>query len=673
MTAGDRPKLDPELWPQLPIAGNLETAEREWLHTNGTGAYAMSTLALMHTRRYHGLLVAPLDPPLRRHVIVNQADTTVSVGQRAYRLSTHQFPGVAATPGYRLLESFSQDPLPRWVYRLDRDALTTRLCLARGFNTTIISYTWHGSETALLSIQPLFAMRSIHDVTREHGAMMQRVSMRHGVVEIQPIPDLPSVTFQHSGVFMGSPDWWRRFEYPTDRKGGVPHQEDLWTPGMFEIELPPGQTRYLQFGLGEMPKLSPAQCMEESEREILALDPGPDVSWPVRRLSIAAEQFRANRTEIPATLAGFPWLSVATRDALVSLPGLYLIEGQLEQAKQVLRVLLSNRRGGLLTTGWDESGAISDTRTADASLWLFDAAAHLVDKTGVKDDFVKGELYPSLVEIFERVVQGPREVVWLTPEGLVANGAESGDEQLPMTWMDSRADGVAATLRRGLAVELQGLWCRACRTLQDLAERLGDTQQARNAERAADAVAAAFGEHFWCKDTRYPYDCLGEELLGGGQLAESACRDAAVRPNALIALAVAPELFAHWQAASIVERCRERLLTPAGMRTLEPSHPDYRGDFRGLMWERRAAYHQGTCWVYLLGFYARAAIRVEPNDFELRIELRHSIERLIDSGSVLGQVGQVASGDPPFPFGGCPAQAWSVSELLRVLVENLDS
>ena len=316
------------LWPEVETRGALEPAEREWLHTNGAGAYAMSTLALMHTRRFHGLLVASLDPPLRRYVIVSHIDSVVSVGQRIYRLSTHQFPGVAATPGYRLLESFAQDPIPRWTFRLGRSTLRMRLCLARGESATIISYTWDGPRAARLSLKPLFAMRPIHDVIHEHGGMLQTVSMRHGEVEIQPLPDLPPVVFGHSGVFMGSPDWWRRFEYPVDRNRGVKHQEDLWTPGTFELDLAPGQTQYLVFGLDKLPKgFSARECMDHVLATLSALDPGEEHSLATRRLSVAAEQFRADGSRRAGVISGYPWLDLGTRDALISLPGLYLVNG----------------------------------------------------------------------------------------------------------------------------------------------------------------------------------------------------------------------------------------------------------------------------------------------------------------------------------------------------------
>lgn len=660
----DDPGRD-EVWLQVATRGELEPAEREWLHTNGAGAYAMSTLALMHTRRFHGLLVASLDPPLRRYVIVSHIDCVLTVGQRIYRLSTHQFPGVAATPGYRLLESFAQDPIPRWTFRLGRSTLRMRLCLARGESATVISYTWDGPRPARLSLKPLFAMRPIHDVIHEHGGMIQTVSMRHGEVEIQPLPELPPVVFGHSGVFMGSPDWWRRFEYPVDRNRGVKHQEDLWTPGTFELELSPEQTQYLVFGLEKLPRRSARESMDEVCATLSALDPGEEHSRAVRRLTIAAEQFRADDCQRPGVISGYPWLDLGTRDALISLPGLYLIGDRIDAAKRVLATLIGVKAGGLLTRGIAEAGSVAPEVPADASLWLFEATERLIAKTGRDDEFVRRELYPVLVGIFERVKRGPEEVLWCTPEGLVANGKDGLSE--PLTWMDSRADGVAVTPRAGLAVELQGLWGRACGTLAALAGHYGDAPREHAALDARAALRAAFARRFWCAETRYPYDAVSISDEGPG-----AFRDPSIRPNALLALAIDPELFTHWQAVAIVERVRERLLTPIGLRTLEPRHPDYRGDFRGPMNERQAAYHQGTCWVFLLGFFARAALALDPNDFELQIELRHMIERLIDAGPVLGQLAQVASGDPPHHLGGCPAQAWSVAELLRALRELLE-
>lgn len=656
-----------EPWPHIRTDGKLEeAAEREWLHTNGTGAYAMSTVALMHTRRYHGLLVAALEPPVQRYVIVSHADTVVSVGRRDFRLATHQFPDVAPTHGYRLLESFAQDPLPRWTYLLGGVRLERRLCLARGRNATVLSYTWHGRHAVRLQMKPLFAMRPMHTVAREHGGMIQRVSLRQGEVEIQPLPDLPPVVFGHNGVFMGSPDWWRRFEYSVDRRRGVSHIEDLWTPGMFELRLEPGVPNYVIFGLDGLPSETAADSMQHVSQALMRLDPGPTHSAVCRQLSIAAEQFRADEGPRPGVIAGYPWLDFGARDALIGLSGLYLVDGRVEAAKRVVGSLLAARRGGLLPRGISENGPPSEAVSADTSLWLFEVAHQMLAHVEPSDPFLQHSLYPALKQVQQIVHGGQSDVLWLCEDGLLGNGG--GGAQQPLTWMDSRAEGSAVTPRSGFAVELQGLWSRACQVLVRLASKYGEVEVAQRAQLAGLALDRAFRARFWCDRTRYAYDCIAADASR-----QPAAADPSIRPNAVIALSVAPNLFEPWQAAEILSTVRERLLTPVGLRTLAPGEPGYRGDFRGVMEQRRIAYHQGTAWLVLLGFFARAAFRLDPNDFELQIELRHLVEQIVGSGPVLGQVAQVASGEPPHDLGGCPAQAWSVAELLRMLKEQLES
>jgi predicted glycogen debranching enzyme len=640
------------------IRGELELADAEWLHTNGAGAYSMSTLALMHTRRFHGLLVAALDPPLERHVVVSHAETCLEVGRRIYNLSTHQFPDIAPTPGFRLLETFSQDPLPRWVYRLGKHRLERKLCLARGRNMVIACYTWFGKTPARFTMKPLLSMRPIHDLRSEHGGIMQKVSLRRGEVAVQPDKDLPRVVFGHPGIFMGSPDWWRRFEYPEDMRRHVHYQEDLWTPGHFEITLMPGEPAYVTAAVGVLPEQSAAELMAQTTQELLALDLGPARPLAVRALAVAAEQFRVPACERPASLAGYPWLGVRTRDTLVSLPGLYLVQGLFEEAKGVLRTTVALRMDGLLASHVPEASSPVVHPTVDGSLWLFEAVRLLLQFSPEAADFVHSEMYPYLVDIFERVSRSPGELVWLTADGLVTSHSDTE----PVTWMDSRAKGEAVTPRHGLAVELQALWVGACGTLESLARRQGDAALAERADNAQRRANEAFRRRFWCGAVSYAYDCIDDE---------SGAADASIRPNALLALAIAPSLFEGWQARAIVTAARERLLTPKGIRTLDPAHPRYVGYYEGGMDERRAAYHQGVVWGYLVGALARASLKAFPDDFELQMDIRDWVLRAIENGPVLGQVAQVATGDAPHQAGGCPAQAWSVAEALRTLVDDL--
>lgn len=643
--------------------GELEPATgSEWLHTNGAGAYAMSTVALMHTRRTHGVLVVALDPPLDRHVMLSHGEMALAVGGRSFRLSTHQFPNIAPTPGYRNLRRFCQDPLPHWIYEIGGVRFERRIALVRGLNAVVLSYVWHGAEPAVLSIRPLMPFRPIHSLMREHGAMVQRVNLRQGEVEVQPMAHLPPMIFRHSGVFVGSPDWWRRFEYSVDRESGADFVEDMWTPGTFDVELSPGQPAYLVVGAGGLPDRGPEELMRDTERHELAQDPGPGRPRSVRALSVAAEQFCALDCARPSVIAGYPSLDAITRDTLVAVPGLMLARGRIAEARAVLDTLVRGERQGLLPFRLPSGEAGPLPSAPDATLWLFEAVRAFVDRVGVDDEYVRRRLFPVLCRAFARLRKGRRYGVWMTAEGLLANWLDG----VPLTWMDARVSDHIVTPRRGLAVEQQALWARAADLVERLATAYGFSSLATAAADTANRARAAFRERFWCNETEYPFDCVSE-----GRGAADSWADAAVRPNALIALAVDPSLFDGWQSAAIVGRVRDDLLTPRGLRSLAPREPGYRGHYEGGPAERDSAYHQGTAWTHLLGCFVRATLRLSPEDAGLRQELQDCIEGALDDGPVLGQVAQLADGAPPHRFRGATAQAWAVGELLRALVVDL--
>lgn len=648
-------------WLEVDINGELERAEHEFLHTNGAGAYSMSTLALLHTRRQHGLLVAALEPPFKRHVIVSHADTVVTTIKRSYRLSSYRFPNIAPTPGYRAQRAFAQDPLPRFIYRLGKSDFEVTLALARGHNTLVMAYRWLGRNPVRVSIKPLLAMRPVDSLAQEHGAMMQRVSLRQGGVEIQPIASLPPLVLKHPGVFMGSPDWWRRFEYAEDRRNGDEFEEDLWTPGTIELELVPGQAQHVTLALGSLPDASAEECLAEAAAHLSSLDPGEEHAPSVRRLAITAGDFRAELAALPAVIAGYPTLADSTRDTLVALPGLYLMDGRIEQAKAVLHDVISRCQNGLLSQGRSEDGALRPEVTADGSLWLFDVARLLAQKVPLSDPFLKERLYPCLRAIHARVSQPPDSVIGRRADGFIVNTSLHA----ALTWMDSRAHGEIQVPRRGVAIELQALWNAALRTLAFFSSEYREVGFAEQLEAERTRLTQAFKAHFWCQATNYPYDCLEPERDADHQ-------DAAVRANAVVALAVSPELFESWQAIRILEVAKSKLLTARGLRTLDPDHPAYVGHFEPGLDERHTSYHRGAVWPFLLGAYARASLAVRPDDFELQVDLRQLLEECVQDGQVLGHVAQVAGGEPPHHAGGCPAQAWSVAEIHRTLRQDLE-
>jgi predicted glycogen debranching enzyme len=649
-------------WPVVPTGGELAVGEREWLHTNGAGAYSMGTVPLLHTRRYHGVFIAALEPPLGRTVILGHADTSVTVedDRRTYRLATHQFPNVAPTLGYRLLEYFALDPLPRWTFRLGQNTLERTFCLARGTNAAVLAYTWYGKTPARLALRPLMPLRPIDALTKEHGGMMQVVTLRPGAVELRPVPNLPPVHFAHDGFFMGSPDWWRKFEYLADRADGLAFQEDIWTPGTFEITLEPGKTSFLVCSVGTPLDRSPADVLAATTEFLRSQDLGATRSPAVRVLSVAAEHFCLDANDPPVLTAGYPAHAIHVRDLLIALPGLLLSREQTSRAKRVLSALLPHLRYGLLPEVIVRPGAPRPKPCPDATLWLFEVARLLIARTEPRDPFIQKELYPALVRAFLRLAGKERRWAFRAADGLLVTDATD----IALTWMDASIAGRPVTQRAGAAVEHQALFTRACDTLGTLANFYGYPRLAALAIQAAAQCRATFRARFWCTDTEYPYDCVSE-----ARDRADAWSDSTIRPNALIALAVDPTLFENWQAEALLQKVNAELLTTAGIRSLSVNDRRYLGHFGGSPEEREAAYHQGTAWTHLLGYYARAARQHWGDEPEGREELVKLLERVVDSGPVFGQLPQLSDGDAPFRPRGCPAQATAVAEVLRALVD----
>ena len=649
-------------WPVVQTGGEFAPGEREWLHTNGAGAYAMSSIALLHTRRHHGAFIAALDPPLGRHVILSHADTIVWVEEdrRSYRIATHQFPNVAPTLGYRLIEYFAIDPVPRWTYRLGQHTLERTLALARGRNAAVMSYTWYGRLPARIAIRPLMPLRPIEALTTEHGGMMQVVTLRSGAVELRPVPHLPPVHFSHEGVFMGSPDWWRKFEYLADRAEGLPFQEDMWTPGVFEITLEPNKTAHLAVAVGAPLDRKPAELVAETSAFLRSQDPGPTRSNAVRVLSLAAEQFCLDAAEPRVITPGYPAHQLHVRDIALAVPGLLLSRQQPDRAEGVLRQLIRHQRFGLLPEILPHSGPSRSKPLPDATLWLFEAARLLLARRGARHPFLEKELFPALVRAFVRFTGRARRWVWRSADGLLV----TSEPNVGLTWMDARVDNSPVTLRPGIAIEHQALFTRGCDTLATLASFYGHDALAARVSDAGMRARNSFRSRFWCAETEYPYDCVSE-----ARDRADAWADSSIRPNAIIALAVDPTLFEDWQGDAILQRIRTELLTRSAIRSLSPNDRRYVGHFGGSSEEREFAYHQGTAWTHLLGFYARAAHLAWSDEPAGREELVELLEHAVDQGPLFGQLPQLTDGDEPFRPRGCPAQATAVAEVLRALVE----
>jgi len=427
------------------------------------------------------------------------------------------------------------------------------------------------------------------------------------------------------------------------------------------MRLVPNTPAYVVAAVESLPDGVPSQLMANAARALTERDPGASRTRACRTLTVARDAFIADQAPEPSIIAGYPWFEVWGRDSLIALPGLHLVFRETGAARGILRTMISHMEDGLVPNRLPDEGKPAEYHSADATLWLFEAARLYAEQVGPADPFLRRELFPALVTAFEAAQKGTRHNIHITDDGLFA----AADPGFALTWMDAKVGEWVVTPRAGLPVELQGLWAKACDTLASLAAALGQSDLSTRAAAAHARALFAFRRRFWCESTGYPYDVVSESA------GEAAWADSAIRPNAVIALAVEPRLFDPQQASSILTVADRDLLTPAGLRTLAPQCAGYRGHYSGGVKERDSAYHEGTVWPFLLGFYVRAAIRQRPHDGAVRKALERLVESVVGNAAALGQVPEVADADPPHHPGGCVAQAWSVAELLRALVWDL--
>jgi len=640
--------------------------DREWLVTNGIGGYASSSLCCANTRRYHGLLVAALHPPVGRTVMLARLDEELEVAGRRVRLDTAEFhDGTIYPEGYRLLQRFAlYGTVPVWTYSTPAGILRKTLWMLDGQNCTLVRYELlDASHTAVLRLTPLVTYRDYHHETRGDPAWRMTVTPRSGGCTVIAFTGAVPLHLDlgPGGTFVEAPDWYWRYLHRRERERGLDFLEDLYRPGVLTISLVPGYPVVLRAAAGppaEAPLSGRESPMDEWAREHeivrLAQLPLPEHTGVAGRLVLAADQFIVRRTlpgsptEGRTILAGYHWFTDWGRDTMIALPGLCLCTQRFKEARDILATFARFADRGMLPNRFPDAGETPDYNTADATLWYFETLARYERTSG--DRSLVAQLYPLLREIIAWHRRGTRYSIGMDPADGLLYAGEPGTQ---LTWMDVKIGEWAVTPRIGKPVEINALWINALALTADWARTLNDEPTAVELAELARRARASFNRRFWYAAGGYCYD-----VIDGPD-----GNDASLRPNQLIAAALThPALEpAYWQP--MLHRVRQALLTPYGLRTLAPDDPRYRGVYAGDQWQRDTAYHQGTVWPWLLGPYVDVALRAGERPEEVRQALLPLVEHLRVAG--LGSVSEVYDGDPPHRPDGCIAQAWSVGELLR--------
>ena len=632
---------------------------REWLCTTGNGSYASSTLGGLNTRKYHGLLVAAMTPPVRRMVLLSRVEDTVRCGGRSFELSSNEYPGTIHPQGRKHLRAFNAEPFPRWAYQGEGWTVEKQLRPLQGESTVVLTYTLLGGNCAVeLEVRPLFALRGIHELMYQWNGKLDAQHLSKSHHRVPATGRSPEVYFAHDGGFTAQSCWYLNTIYRREQERGYAGLEDLWMPGVVRYTLSPGQS--VHFVCSTEP-IDVKRAVKAAEHQFEVAVPPLLTNKPdavLGTLLRAAEQFVVqDDAKTPNVMASYPWATPSGRDAMIALPGLLLVTGKIAEARAVLASFAAGARGGLMPSDCAEDGSGYRYTAADTSLWFINAVGEYLRYRG-DAAFVQRELLPVVNQIIESYRHGTGLGVGPDEEGLLRTHAPG----TPTTWMDAKIGDWVVTPRQGRPVSLNALWYNALRVAADLFARFGQGDHADDLLFIAERMQESFNKRFWNAANDCCYDVVEDHGV-----------DPSVRPNQIFAVSLPYPVLDLTRHAAVLEKVRGELLTETGLRTLSSKDPAYQGHYFGPPVARDRAYHQGSVFPWLLGPFASAYLRVHGRGDAARKQVQGMLQACLDymQGDGQGQLCELFDGDPPHVPGGALASARSVAEVLRSYVEDV--
>ena len=634
---------------------------REWLVTNGLGGYASGTISGINTRRYHGLLVAALVPPVERTVLVGGAIDWATYAGRRYPLCAHEYGDGTIDPrGFIHFESFAlEGTLPVWTFALADALVERRVWMTHGANTTWVTYRLRRGSCVDIDITPLVTYRGFHSLSRGDGWAPAIIQTEDGGIEVRAFDGAVPFRIVAPGASFTPVDaWFWNFRHRAETFRGLDDRSDLFAPGIFAMRLRADEVGTLILTTESPSDLDPdraLQAEQQRQRALLEQAAATTASPVVQQLVLAADQFvvdRIDRNHQPGktVIAGYHWFNDWGRDTMIALPGLTLSTGRAQDAANILRTFAGYVSQGMLPNNFpDISGALPGFNTVDATLWY--VAALWAYEQIASDPALVDELLPLLRSIVDWHVGGTRYSIGMDPnDGLL----RAGEPGVQLTWMDAKVGDWVVTPRIGKPVEINALWYNALRSIGAFLDTRGDAAAAAEYQRLAERTRVSFLQRFWRPDLNYLADVVdgpdGDDL--------------ALRPNQILAVSLPFPVLTDAAAAAVVEAVGLALFTGLGLRSLSPDDPAFRGDYGGDQVQRDGAYHQGPVWTWLIGPYVEAYLRVHRDRSAALALLRSFEHHLSDAG--LGSVSEILEGNAPFLPRGCIAQAWGVAEVLRV-------
>ena len=626
----------------------------ELLRSNISGSFASTTLVDCNTRKYHGLLITPqpmIDDEL--HVLVSGIDPTIIQHDKEFHLGVRSYPGGVISPkGHKYIRKIKIEAIPKVTYRVGGVVFSKESLFSSTSNRILIKYTVEDCHSpTTIRLQPYLAFRQRHKLSKANNFVDRTYKNSENGANFQMYQGYTPVHFQFSkkADYIHSPDWYYNVEYREEKLRGYDHLEDLYVPGYFEFNLKKGESIILSAGTNEIGPKGLTRLFNSEKKKRIVRSNFKSI------LINAASQFIQKKDGKTEIIAGFPWFGVWGRDTFIALPGLSTSIDKPKLAKDVLDSMSKSLNGPLFPNiGSDNNAAYN---SIDAPLWYFWSIQQYVMKTG-EYNYAWKQYGKKMETILSGYKNGTGYNIKMQDNGLIYGGIKGK----ALTWMDAIAEGKPVTPRIGMPVEINALWYNAIKFYIELAEKAKSKDDISEWEKLGKIIPKAFIETFWDEKKRYLADYVDGDYKNWD-----------IRPNMIIAASLPYSPITDRIRSTVVRTVKNELLTPRGLRTLCPKNPNYKGIYEGDQTTRDKAYHQGTVWPWLFGHYAEAYLKIRKKDGINKIEwyLEEFEKSVLEHG--VGKISEIFDGNPPHTPRGSISQAWSVSEILRVMdiIDNL--
>ena len=670
--------------------GLEEGLKKEWILTNGIGGFSSSTIIGTNTRKYHGLLIAPLTPPARRYLILSKLDESIEIKDKKYDLYTNVCKEYISQ-GYKYQEEFRKEFVPVFTYKVEDIQITKIICMEYGKNTVGIYYKIkNGNSDSKLTLAPVVNFRDFHSMNTNHYFdIKQEVSKNKVKLVIDENSQIPVYMKVSEGEYIKHEnDTFSNMFYIEEEKRGFYPEENHSVPGVFEIQIPAKTEKEVSFICSLEENIEEINMRDLISKEIIRLNELFNQSLLIdnrkekktkkeierdeliKNYLIATDNFVVYRPNfgLHTIIAGYPWFLDWGRDALISFEGLLLIPKRYDLSKEVLLTMKRDIKYGLVPNGYSGYDNRPLYNSADASLILFEQVHKYLEYTG-DYKFVKDKLYKKLESIIENYCQGidvDDNNIYLDADGLVVSGTEDTQN----TWMDAKYDGVAVTPRNGKAVEINAMWYNANKIMEELSKKFENSQKAKKYKEIAENCKISFNNKFYNKRRKCLYDVLGDNKI---------------RPNQLFALSLTYPVIepSSEEAKNIINTVEKKLLNSYGLKTLAKGEEKYVEIYEGDGLKRDTSYHQGITWTWLLGLYYNSLKNIsksikakrEKQEIEEKIDkfsekVNKTFKKELYENGCIGSIPEIYDSKKPQLPKGAIAQAWSVAEVFRIILKR---